>query len=141
MKIVAALANHHGSGYHRGLVPLRALAAHELPIGHGDWVANALHHAADSLSVSSKLFASVYLLGHGVVKLVLVASLWREKLWAFPGALAFIVAFACYQVYRFMHTHSLPLLAFTAIDCCVAVLVWREYRARKAQLTPVPRGR
>ena len=27
MKIVVALANHHGSGYHRALVPLRALAA------------------------------------------------------------------------------------------------------------------
>jgi glycosyltransferase involved in cell wall biosynthesis len=27
VKIVAALPNHHGSGYHRGLVPLRALAA------------------------------------------------------------------------------------------------------------------
>jgi uncharacterized membrane protein len=118
-------------------VPLRAidslvqvLTAHELSEEPDDWFANTLRHAAESISVDTKMYASVYLISHGVLKVFLVYFLWREKLWAFPAAIAFMVAFITYQLYRYSHTHSLALLIFTAIDVAVTGFIWREYRAR-----------
>ena len=114
---------------------VRWLLVHELSESH-DWVARAAEHLLNSLSLDTKLFASIYLIGHGLVKIFLVHALWREKLWAFPVALWFIALFVVYQVYRFTHTHSIALLVFALLDVCVAWFICREYLARKAGSQP-----
>jgi uncharacterized membrane protein len=114
---------------------VRWLLAHELSESH-DWVAGAAEHLLNSLSLNTKLFASIYLIGHGLVKIFLVHALWREKLGAFPVALWFIALFVVYQIYRFTHTHSIALLIFALLDVCVAWFIWREYLARKAGPQP-----
>jgi uncharacterized membrane protein len=113
---------------------VRWLVAHELSTKSRDWLADAAEHLLASLSLDTKLFASVYLVGHGLIKIFLVYALWREKLWAFPVALWFIALFVVYQLYRFAHTHSIALLIFALLDVCVAWFIWREYLARKAGL-------
>ena len=75
------------------------LTAPELAEDPNDLIANALRRAFDHLSANAKNFASAYLFGHGIIKLLLVAGLWREKLWAFPIALAIIGAVIVYQLY------------------------------------------
>ncbi len=112
---------------------VRWLVAHELSESQ-DWVARAAEHLLNSLSLNTKLFASVYLVSHGLVKIFLVYALWREKLWAFPAALCFLALFVVYQLYRFTHTHSTALVIFALLDICVAWFIWREYLARKAEL-------
>ncbi len=112
---------------------LQLLLAHELSTDH-DWLALAASRLLESLSLSSKIFASVYLVSHGVVKVFLVYALWREKLWAFPVALWFIATFVAYQLYRYTHTHSIALLIFAFVDVCVAWFIWREYLMRKANV-------
>lgn len=121
------------------VVPLRSLdsvvrfmLAHELSTESHDWLAQAAKHLVQSLSLSSKMFASVYLVAHGLVKVFLVYALWREKLWAFPVALWFIASFVVYQLYRYTHTHSVALLVFALLDVVVAWFIWREYLARRA---------
>ena len=114
---------------------VRWLLAHELSESH-DWLAEAAEHLLDSLSLDTKMFASAYLVGHGLVKIFLVYALWREKLWAFPVALWFIALFVVYESYRFTHTHSIALLIFALLDVCVAWFIWREYLARKAGPQP-----
>ncbi len=109
---------------------VQVLTAHELSTEPDDWFANTLRHAAESMSVDTKMYASVYLISHGILKVFLVYFLWRERLWAFPVAMVFIAAFIGYQLYRYTHTHSLSLLIFAAIDVFVAWFIWREYRAR-----------
>ena len=109
---------------------VRWLLAHELSESH-DWVARAAEHLLNGLSLNTKLFASIYLIGHGLVKIFLVYALWREKLWAFPVALWFLALFVVYQIYRFTHTHSIALLIFALLDVCVAWFIWCEYLARK----------
>lgn len=109
---------------------MQVLIAHELSDESYDWFAHMLRHAAESISVDSKRYASIYLISHGLVKIFLVYFLWREKLWAFPAAIAFITAFIGYQLYRYSHTHSIALLIFASIDVAVTWFIWREYRAR-----------
>jgi uncharacterized membrane protein len=105
--------------------------AHELSEHPDDWFATSLRHAVLNLSSDTKLFVSVYLVAHGLVKVFLVAGLLRKKLWAYPAALWFLGIFILYQLYRFSHTHSLGLLALSAFDLFVASLVWLEYRSQK----------
>jgi len=105
--------------------------AHELSEDPDDWFATTLRHAVHNLSSDTKLFVSAYLVAHGLVKVFLVAGLLRKKLWAYPAALWFLGIFLLYQLYRFSHTHSLGLLALSALDLFVASLVWLEYRSQK----------
>jgi uncharacterized membrane protein len=106
------------------------LTQHELAEEPDDWLVAALRHAADGFSVETKHFASAYLIGHGVLKVFLAASLLRERLWAFPVALAVLAVFVVYQSLRFSRTHSLLLLTLTVVDIVVMALIWREYRVR-----------
>jgi uncharacterized membrane protein len=115
---------------------VRGLLTHELSTESHDWLTHATEHLLNSLSLSTKLFASIYLIGHGLVKVFLVYALWREKLWAFPVALWFIAMFVAYQMYRYTHTHSIALLIFALLDVFVAWFVWREYLARKGGMQP-----
>ncbi len=90
----------------------------------------ALRHLAERFSVETKHFASGYLIGHGVLKIFLAVSLFRERLWAFPLALFVLAVFVAYQLHRFGRTHSMVLLALTLLDLVVMALIWREFRAR-----------
>ncbi len=113
------------------------LTAHELSEDPHDLLANALRHAVEHLSSDTKLFGSVYLLVHGFIKVFLVWGLLRNRLWAYPTAIAFLCAFVGYQVYRVSHHHSLGLLVLTVIDIGIVLLIVHEYlyvrRERKSR--------
>ena len=112
------------------------LTAHEISEDPADLVANLLRNSVRHLSLNTTLFAGVYLLAHGLAKLLLVVGLLRGRRWAYPAALWFLAAFVLYQCYRILLTQSLPLTALTAFDIVVMSLVWREFRFRKqARLT------
>jgi uncharacterized membrane protein len=107
------------------------LTAPELAEDPADWIVNYLCNAVQHFSESTKYFASIYLIIHGLIKIFLVAGLLRNKLWAYPLSLWFLGAFIFYQGYRFTHTHSIWLVLLTVFDLVVAFLIWREYQWRK----------
>jgi uncharacterized membrane protein len=86
------------------------------------------------LAADTKLFASAYLIVHGIIKVFLVAGLLGRRLWSYPVSLWFLVAFIVYQTYRFVFTHSLWLIALTVLDLIVAFLIWREYQRVRKQI-------
>jgi uncharacterized membrane protein len=116
----------------------RALTQHELSEDPHDFLATHLLHAAGSLTGSSLQFGAAYLLVHGVVKIVLVAALLRDKIWAYPWMIAFLVVFIVYQIYRMTFAFSIGLLGLTVFDGAVVWLTYREYGKQRA--TRAPRG-
>lgn len=110
----------------------RALTQHELSEDPHDYLATHLLHAAGSLTGSSLEFGALYLISHGVVKIALVAALLRNKLWAYPWMIVFLIAFIAYQIYRMTFALSIGLLALTAFDIVVVWLTYREYRKQQA---------
>jgi uncharacterized membrane protein len=84
----------------------------------------AAHDFADG---SSRTFAIGYLLLHAVIKLGLVAALLRKVLPLYPVAAVVLAAFVVYEIVRAVHTHSIALPIFAAIDVVIIVLVIREY--------------
>lgn len=100
---------------------------------HGsDAIAAYFRHAAEAVSLDTKTFAALYLLLHGVIKIVLVVGLLRNKAWSYPAAVVAFSAFIAYQLYRFSFTHSLALIAITVFDVIVLALIWHEWRYRLA---------
>ncbi|HKC51805.1 MAG TPA: DUF2127 domain-containing protein [Myxococcota bacterium] len=95
-----------------------------------DFVATQLLGMAKDFSVSSRNFYAFYLLSHGIVKLLVVAGLLRNKLWAYPASLVVLGVFIAYQVYRFTYTHSFGLVVLSVFDLLVVFLIWHEYRAQ-----------
>lgn len=93
-----------------------------------DLVATYLLDAARHLSGGTQSFYAYYLLTHGLIKVVLVAGLLREKLIAYPLSLGAMALFILYQLYRYSYTHSVGLLVLTVFDLVVVVLIWHEWR-------------
>ena len=103
------------------------ITADELTKNPQDLIVNYLLHFAQSLSVGSQHFIAFYLLSHGVIKLLLVVGLMRNKLWCYPLSIAVFIGFIFYQLYRFTFTHSLWLMVLTVFDVVVIWLIWHEY--------------
>ena len=113
---------------------VRMLTAHELSEDPHDLVARYLLHTTAHLNHGTTLFGAIYLLSHGIAKIVLVALVLRDKLWAYPWLIGLLLAFIAYQLYQITAVHfSAALTALTVFDALLVWLTWREYRAKRAR--------
>jgi uncharacterized membrane protein len=113
----------------RTLVHVTATLIHdELVEDPHDFVATHLQHVLPSFLAQSGWFAAIYLISHGIIKIVLVAGLLRDKVWAYPTAIGVFTLFIMYQIYRYAFTHSIFLILLTVLDVVVIWLTWHEYR-------------
>lgn len=108
------------------------LTQHELSEDPHDLIATHLLRTAHGLTGSGVRFGAIYLLSHGLVKIVLVVALFRRELWAYPWTIAFLLAFIVYQAYRLTFKPSFGLAALTAFDIFIVWLTYREYRRQRA---------
>jgi len=101
-------------------------------------LAHSLRHSFDQMSSGGKIFVAIYLLGHGAIKVLMVAGLLRDKRWVFPVALVVLLGFIGFQIYHLCGHFSIGLVVFTLLDAVIAALVWIEYRSLGKN---TPRGR
>ena len=112
------------------------VTAQELSEDPHDFVARSLLHATGHLSGSTATFGAIYLLSHGVAKVLLVVLVLKRKLWAYPWLIALLIAFIGYQIYRITAVRfSWGLTALTIFDAALVWLTWREYQVQKAKRT------
>lgn len=96
-----------------------------------DLVATHLLHTADGLTGTAVLFGAVYLLVHGLVKVVLVVAVLRDQLWAYPWLIVVLLLFIAYQLFRIALDPTAGLVGLTMFDAVIVVLTWREYRVQR----------
>ena len=117
----------------------RAVTAHELGEDPHDRLAHYLLTTTSHLSSGTTLFAAVYLLSHGVSKIVLVALVLRDKIWAYPWLMVLLGAFVVYQLYVLTFVKfSWSLTALTVFDAFLVWLTWREYQAKRTRTPAAP---
>lgn len=104
------------------------LTQNELSKDPNDFVANYLVKFSAEFTMSSQYFGVFYLVSHGIIKLVLVILLWKRKLWAYPLAIASLVLFIVYQMYRFSISFSVSMILLTIFDVIMIVLTYIEYK-------------
>lgn len=94
-----------------------------------DALANTVNNFFHHLPVDVKSFGSLYFLVHGAIDVFLVVGLLRNKRWAYPWAIGFILLFIVYQVYRLVFVSFSPLLlGVTIFDTALTVLIWHEWK-------------
>ena len=111
------------------------LTQHELSEDPHDLIATRLLQYVHGLSGAAVTFAAVYLLLHGIVKIVLVVALLRNQIWAYPWMIGFLLVFIFYQVYRLVLSPTWWLSALTVFDGLIVWLTWREWRKQAVGLT------
>lgn len=109
------------------------LTRHELSEDPNDGLANLLLQLSRGFSIGAQSFGVIYLLSHGLIKLLLVLLLLRGKRWAYPLTMVSLLLFIAYQIYRYTISHSVFLLLLTAFDLLMTVLTDLEYERLKAR--------
>jgi uncharacterized membrane protein len=107
------------------------LTQHELSQDPNDYLAHHLLRLTANLH-HTQLFGALYLLTHGLVKIVVVVGLYLRQRWAYPVAFVFLGGFVIYQLYRLTFAPTAGLALLTAFDLFIIWLTWREYRRTKA---------
>lgn len=79
------------------------------------------------LAAGPQLPIVLFLLSHGIVKIVLVYCLLKEYHWVYPYALGLLGLSALYQLFVLLQTRGLGLALLTAVDLVIVWLVWREW--------------
>ena len=123
----------------------RMLTAHELSEDPHDLIARYLLHATVHLNTGITIFGAIYLLSHGIAKIVLVALVLHDKLWAYPWLIVLLLAFIAYQLYRITAVHfSVGPTLLTIFDAFLVWLTCREYcskRDRRSQVMALAAAR
>ncbi len=108
------------------------LTQHELAEDPRDFFSTHILHATQNLSSGSLVFAALYLLSHGITKIVLIWEILHDRLWAYLGLIYLTIGFMIYQVYRFSYSPSVGLVLLTLFDAVIVYLTVIEYRKRKS---------
>jgi uncharacterized membrane protein len=104
----------------------------ELSTDPHDFIANHILKTAHDLASTSLLFGALYLLSHGIVKIVLVVEVLRGHLWAYIMLIIVTAVFIVYQVYRLIAGgFSFGMFLLTILDLVIVYLTQKEYRRHK----------
>jgi uncharacterized membrane protein len=98
-----------------------------------DKTSHFLLQTGNSIVASGTLFIALYLLSHGIIKLLLIIGILKKKLEAYYIFITILTLFIIYQLYRYSITHSVLVLIFTIFDILFCWLVWKESKILKAQ--------
>jgi uncharacterized membrane protein len=108
------------------------LTAHELSEDPTDLVAHALLSLGKQLG-AVRLLAALFLLAHGVIKLLLVTFLLNDNVKAYPWAISVLSLFTAYQAYLASQHTTAAMLGLTVLDFLIVVLAVREYLHLRAK--------
>ena len=111
------------------------LTASELAEDPHDFVASHLVRWANDFTRQAAVFAAIYLLTHGLVKVVLVYEVLRNRLWAYLALIVVTLGFVAYQLARVFEKPSAGFVLLTIFDFAVIYLTTREYAKQKALRT------
>ena len=110
-----------------------ALTEHELIEDPHDKIVIILRHAVSHISSDTRIFGSIYLIGHGLIKFWLVTGLLYGKRWAYPSTIGFLCLFIAYQLYQVSYHYSLAVVLLTLFDSIFVFSIWYEYQHLKHQ--------
>ncbi len=108
------------------------LTASELAEDPHDFLATHINHWANGYTKSMATFAAIYLLSHGIIKVVLIFEVMRNHLWAYIALIVVTAGFIVFQVIHLTEKVSFGFIFLTVVDIAVIYLTIREYKKQKA---------
>ena len=108
---------------------------HDLIRRHADpqTVANIQDHAAKAIYGAS-IGSALYLIAHGLMKIIFIAAVMKEKKWGYVGLIAVLIIFTGVELWRSIADQGVAMFFFGLFDAYLAYLVWHEYRRTKKRV-------
>lgn len=100
----------------------------------GDFLVNIFLRIFHDFSVTPQLVWGFIFLSHGIVKIFLLAGLFKNKFWAYPVSILIFTIFVFYQFYRLSIAPSVLLWFITIFNIIFIGLILHEYKHKKNQL-------
>lgn len=99
----------------------------------GQLISNGIKHLNEELYSGVIVWAIVFLISHGLIKLALVYALLKEILWAYPYALAILGLFLVAQLYALITSPGIGMTILVLLDIFIIWLVWGEWQKLKLE--------
>ena len=107
---------------------LATYAEAELREDSGSFIASHLLSLSHQAAAISGTFIALYLLSRGLIKVLLIWAMLKNKLWAYPASLVVLGLFVLYQIYEIALHHSITIVVLTIFDLIVMYFIWKEYQ-------------
>jgi uncharacterized membrane protein len=107
---------------------IAAILGDELTEQPRDAIWNILLHGFNSVNASTQALWAFIFIGHGLVKIILVAGLLKKKIWIYPVTAGIFILFIIYQIYHLIYSPSVLLELITFYDIIFTFLIINEYR-------------
>jgi uncharacterized membrane protein len=111
------------------------MASREILKGQHLFLAQHAYNILVRITPAAAIFIAIYFLAQGFLKIFLVTGLLKKILWVYPASIGVFFAFICYQMYKYVHSPSHPLLmlVLSCLDVITIFLVQHEYEVLKKQ--------
>lgn len=93
-----------------------------------DVLATHLERWASTFGQDAQMFAGLYLLAHGIIKVTITILLFKEKTWAFPLAIMLFSALVAFSLHRLSSHWSWALAGFVAFVLFTIAVIAKEWR-------------
>jgi uncharacterized membrane protein len=90
--------------------------------------------SSGEISSGTQRYAALYLVVHGLSKIILSICLLRNQRWAYPASMLALLAFVIFQSYQLCLGYSFGLALLTVYDTILIWLIWMEYQAVKKMI-------
>ena len=110
---------------------LLLLSQHELDKHHNAMVGR-LDHITDLVLTKAFMGEAIYLLIHGLAKLILISAIFVGKDWGYRGLIVVLSLFSLLEVAQGIRAHEYVPIILALFDGFLVWLIWKELRAKDA---------
>ena len=110
------------------------LTQHELIRRHtSPHMIAVVQHRATHAIYGATLAAALYLMAHGISKIVFIVGALAKRKWGYLGLIGILLVFTAFELFRSVDGGGWALFLFAIFDGYLAFLVWREYKNEHAE--------
>ena len=91
-------------------------------------IQNKLIQEVATYTSGTVIFVAFYLLSRGLIKVLLIGALLKNKVWAYPASLFVLFALVLYQIGQIYSHHSPIVIAITLFDIFVMYFIYLEWK-------------
>lgn len=97
---------------------------------HHTVLAGKLDRLAENVTMHPSVGQAVYLMVHGLSKVILILAITQNKRWGYTGFIGVLSLFTAIEMVRAISAHEVVTGVFGVFDMLVVVLIYKEYKSR-----------
>jgi|GEM_PF-1322498 len=121
---------------------LAVLSQHEL-YRHHEVLSGRIDKLSESITLHAHLGSAIYLIVHGLAKLILIGAIMKGRRWGYVGLMVVLTMFTCIEIGRAVVAREVVTGALALFDLLVVLLIRKEYLAKFTESSgtePSPRN-